>query len=134
MGRQKCVKTSHNTLGSPTTKNYPAPNVNITEIEKLCARQLNQNPFQIGAETGFGDRSLGDCNVNAIMGAVFYDQVLCVNKDGDVHRGFQSLLTKINKTGAQYLLRIANRLFGEETCDFLSVSSTHTLKKKLKIR
>ncbi|NP_001164759.1 serpin B8 isoform X1 [Oryctolagus cuniculus] len=47
-------------------------------------------------------------------------QVLCVNKDGDVHRGFQSLLSKINKTGTQYLLRIANRLFGEETCDFLS--------------
>ncbi|XP_004579499.2 serpin B8 [Ochotona princeps] len=47
-------------------------------------------------------------------------KVLFVNKDQDVHRGFQSLVTKVNKTGTQYLLRMANRLFGEETCDFLS--------------
>ncbi|XP_040841035.1 serpin B8 [Ochotona curzoniae] len=47
-------------------------------------------------------------------------QVLFANRDQDVHRGFQSLVAKVNKTGTQYLLRMANRLFGEETCDFLS--------------
>ncbi|XP_004379346.1 serpin B8 [Trichechus manatus latirostris] len=47
-------------------------------------------------------------------------QALFLNKDGDVHPGFQLLLTEVNKPGSQYLLRTANRLFGEETCNFLS--------------
>uniref|UniRef100_A0A8C9DUS4 Serpin B6 n=1 Tax=Prolemur simus TaxID=1328070 RepID=A0A8C9DUS4_PROSS len=52
-------------------------------------------------------------------------QALCLNKSGgggggDVHQDFQSLLTEVNKTGTQYLLRTANRLFGEKSCDFLS--------------
>uniref|UniRef100_A0A8C9AEW0 Serpin B8 n=1 Tax=Prolemur simus TaxID=1328070 RepID=A0A8C9AEW0_PROSS len=46
-------------------------------------------------------------------------QALCLNEDEDVHQGFQSLLAEVNKTGSQYSLRIANRLFGEKTCDFL---------------
>ncbi|KAL0623138.1 Serpin B6 [Plecturocebus cupreus] len=50
-------------------------------------------------------------------------QVLSLNKSGgggDIHQGFQSLLTEVNKAGTQYLLRTANRLFGEKSCDFLS--------------
>lgn len=39
---------------------------------------------------------------------------------GDVHQDFQSLLGEVNRTGTQYLLRTANRLFGEKTYDFLS--------------
>ncbi|KAF0878083.1 SPB6 protein, partial [Crocuta crocuta] len=39
---------------------------------------------------------------------------------GDVHQGFQSLLTEINRTDTRYLLRTANRLFGEKSYDFLS--------------
>ncbi|XP_014977647.1 serpin B8 isoform X1 [Macaca thibetana thibetana] len=46
-------------------------------------------------------------------------QALCLYKDGDIHQGFQSLLSEVNRTGTQYLLRTANRLFGEKTCDFL---------------
>lgn len=42
------------------------------------------------------------------------------NGGGDVHQGFQSLLTEVNKTGTQYLLKTANRLFGEKTCDILA--------------
>ncbi|KAM9665830.1 serpin B6 isoform 1-T6 [Trichechus inunguis] len=51
-------------------------------------------------------------------------QALSLNKSrgggGDVHQGFQSLLTEVNKPGTQYMLRTANRLFGEKTYDFLS--------------
>ncbi|XP_053457664.1 serpin B6 isoform X2 [Nycticebus coucang] len=52
-------------------------------------------------------------------------QALSLNKikgsEGeDVHQAFQSLLTEVNQTDKQYLLRMANRLFGEKTCDFLS--------------
>nr|XP_010335043.2 serpin-like protein HMSD [Saimiri boliviensis boliviensis] len=39
-------------------------------------------------------------------------------EDGDIHQGFQSLLAEINRTDTQYLLRIANRLFGEKSYDF----------------
>ncbi|EFB17963.1 hypothetical protein PANDA_020462, partial [Ailuropoda melanoleuca] len=39
---------------------------------------------------------------------------------GDVHQGFQSLLTEVNRTDAQYLLRTANRLFGDKSYEFLS--------------
>lgn len=42
------------------------------------------------------------------------------NGGGDIHQGFQSLLTEVNKTGTQYLLRTANRLFGEKSCDLLA--------------
>ena len=44
------------------------------------------------------------------------------NGGGDVHQGFQSLLSEVNKSGTQYLLRTANRLFGEKTFDILAVS------------
>uniref|UniRef100_A0A9L0SEM8 Serpin B6 n=4 Tax=Equus TaxID=9789 RepID=A0A9L0SEM8_HORSE len=51
-------------------------------------------------------------------------QVLSLSKSGgevgDVHQGFQSLLSEINRPGTQYLLRTANRLFGEKSYDFLS--------------
>ncbi|XP_055430491.1 serpin B6-like isoform X2 [Bubalus kerabau] len=38
----------------------------------------------------------------------------------DVHQDFQNLLSEVNRTDTQYLLRTANRLFGEKTYDFLS--------------
>lgn len=41
---------------------------------------------------------------------------------GDVHQGFQSLLSEVNRPDTQYLLRTANRLFGEQTWEFLAVS------------
>ncbi|XP_017894465.1 PREDICTED: serpin B6-like [Capra hircus] len=37
----------------------------------------------------------------------------------DVHPGFQKLLSEVNRTGTQYLLRTANRLFGQKPYDFL---------------
>ncbi|XP_025221232.1 serpin-like protein HMSD isoform X2 [Theropithecus gelada] len=39
-------------------------------------------------------------------------------EDGDIHQGFQSLLAEINRAGTQYLLKTANRLFGEKSYDF----------------
>ncbi|KAM6185425.1 serpin B6-like [Rhynchocyon petersi] len=43
----------------------------------------------------------------------------CRGGGKDVYQGFQSLLTEVNKTDTQYLLRTANRLFGDKSCDFL---------------
>jgi len=50
-------------------------------------------------------------------------QTLSLSKSGgggDVHQGFQSLLTEVNRTDAAYLLRTANRLFGDKSYEFLS--------------
>eukprot|EP00071_Canis_lupus_P036629 XP_022270186.1 serpin B6 [Canis lupus familiaris] len=50
-------------------------------------------------------------------------QTLSLSKSGgggDVHQGFQALLNEVNSAEARYLLRTANRLFGEKTCGFLS--------------
>nr|XP_004666227.2 serpin B9 [Jaculus jaculus] len=51
--------------------------------------------------------------------AVQLAQALSLNTEKDIHQGFQSLLTELNECGAQYQLRMANRLFGENTCKFL---------------
>lgn len=47
-------------------------------------------------------------------------QVLSVRAEDDVHRCFQSLLAKVNTPGGQYVLRMANRLFGDKSYHFHS--------------
>ncbi|TEA35534.1 hypothetical protein DBR06_SOUSAS8910006 [Sousa chinensis] len=93
--------------------------------QEPCARRLNKTHFKIGFAVIF---SVEICLEIALWGRhgmskvavlVFYYQALCLNKGGDIHQGFQSLLMELNKSGPQYLLRTANRLFGEKTCDFL---------------
>ncbi|XP_010851318.1 PREDICTED: serpin B6, partial [Bison bison bison] len=62
-------------------------------------------------------------------------QTLSLNKSSgggeDVHQGFQNLLSEVNRRDTQYLLRTANRLFGEKTYDFLSVSHTPDCPKHI---
>ncbi|NWZ27331.1 SPB6 protein, partial [Asarcornis scutulata] len=47
-------------------------------------------------------------------------QVLSLNKAEDAHNGYQSLLSEINDPDTKYILRTANRLYGEKTFEFLS--------------
>ncbi|NXJ02701.1 SPB6 protein, partial [Psophia crepitans] len=47
-------------------------------------------------------------------------KVLSLNKAEDVHNGYQSLLSEINDPTTKYILRTANRLYGEKTFEFLS--------------
>uniref|UniRef100_A0A8C8T4X6 Serpin domain-containing protein n=1 Tax=Peromyscus maniculatus bairdii TaxID=230844 RepID=A0A8C8T4X6_PERMB len=54
--------------------------------------------------------------------AVQMSQALGLNTDKDIHQGFQSLLSNLNKPNRKYLLRMANRLFAESTCEFLPMS------------
>lgn len=51
--------------------------------------------------------------------------MLSLNTEMDFHQDFQQLLVELNKTDTQYLLRTANRIFGEKTYEFLSVSSSN---------
>ncbi|NWI97677.1 SPB6 protein, partial [Pitta sordida] len=45
--------------------------------------------------------------------------VLSLNKAEDAHNGYQSLLSEINNPNTNYILRTANRLYGEKTFEFL---------------
>ncbi|XP_077209582.1 serpin B6-like [Paroedura picta] len=47
-------------------------------------------------------------------------KVLSVDKCEEIHEGYQQLTQEINKPGTKYLLRLANRLYGEATYDFLT--------------
>ena len=62
-------------------------------------------------------------------------QTLSLNKSNgggeDVHQGFHNLLCEVNRTDTRYLLRTANRLFGEKTYNFLSVSPTPDCLKQI---
>ena len=95
-------------------------------------------PFKMGSFVIFSAGLIALCGgkmaIYKSMSLSVY-QALCLNRGGEIHQGFRSLLMEINKSGTQYLLRTANRLFGEKTCDFLPVSCPHALMlKKWQIR
>lgn len=46
-------------------------------------------------------------------------KVLSVTKPEDIKQGYEKLISELNKPGTKYLLRLANRLFGETSYDFL---------------
>lgn len=46
-------------------------------------------------------------------------QALGLNKEKDLHQGFQLLLSNLNKPERKYSLRVANRLFADKTCELL---------------
>ncbi|NXI31565.1 SPB6 protein, partial [Sterrhoptilus dennistouni] len=46
-------------------------------------------------------------------------QVLSLKNAQDAHDGYQSLLREINDPHTKYILRTANRLYGEKTMEFL---------------
>ena len=66
---------------------------------------------------------LPKCFITAlIMFHSFLSQALGLNTEKDIHQGFQELLSNLNEPSRKYLLRIANRLFAENTCKILPVS------------
>ncbi|NWI11149.1 SPB6 protein, partial [Crypturellus soui] len=55
-------------------------------------------------------------------------QVLSLSKASDAHNGYQSLLSEINNPNTKYMLRTANRLYGEKTFEFLSTFTESSQK------
>ncbi|XP_036891463.1 serpin B8 [Sturnira hondurensis] len=89
----------------------------VTLLKMLGEEDHSRNVF-------FSPLSISSALAMLFMGAegdtaAQMSQALCLNEVEDVHQGFQSLLTEVNRSDTQYLLRTANRLFGEKTCDFL---------------
>uniref|UniRef100_A0A8C0G6L4 Serpin B6 n=1 Tax=Chelonoidis abingdonii TaxID=106734 RepID=A0A8C0G6L4_CHEAB len=48
--------------------------------------------------------------------------VLSLDEAEEIHDGYQSIISEINKPGTNYVLRVANRLYGEKTFKFLPVN------------
>uniref|UniRef100_A0A8C3SJT4 Serpin B6 n=1 Tax=Chelydra serpentina TaxID=8475 RepID=A0A8C3SJT4_CHESE len=82
--------------------------LNSPELFILCALNLERS-----------EGSLQNRDVY-FHGKMFYDGVLALDKAEDIHDGYQSLFSEINKPGTNYVLRIANRLYGEKTFKFLA--------------
>lgn len=59
--------------------------------------------------------------------AVQISQALGLNKEEDIHQGFQLLLRKLNKLDRKYSLRVANRLFADKTCEVLQTFKESSL-------
>ncbi|XP_075387706.1 serpin B9-like [Tenrec ecaudatus] len=90
----------------------------IRLLKLLCQENASGNVF-------FSPLSISSALAMVFLGtkgdtAAQIAQALSLNAEKDLHQGFQLLLTEMNKPGTQYWLRIANGLFGEETCDILS--------------
>uniref|UniRef100_A0A8V5GIX6 Serpin domain-containing protein n=1 Tax=Melopsittacus undulatus TaxID=13146 RepID=A0A8V5GIX6_MELUD len=73
-------------------------------LRKLCENRNGQNLF-------FSPFSISSA----------LSMVLSLKKAEDAHNGYQSLLSEINDPNTKYILRTANRLYGEKTFEFLSI-------------
>ncbi|XP_050771845.1 serpin B6-like [Gymnogyps californianus] len=87
-------------------------------LGKLCENKSGQNLF-------FSPFSISSALSMILLGSkgnteAQIAKVLSLNKAEDAHNGYQSLLSEINDPNTKYILRTANRLYGEKTFEFLS--------------
>uniref|UniRef100_A0A8C3TPB6 Leukocyte elastase inhibitor n=1 Tax=Catharus ustulatus TaxID=91951 RepID=A0A8C3TPB6_CATUS len=87
-------------------------------LRKLCEKKSGQNvffsPFSISSALSMvllGSRGGTEAQIR---------KVLSLNNAQDAHNGYQSLLSEINDPNTKYILRTANRLYGEKTFEFLA--------------
>ncbi|XP_057896854.1 serpin B6-like [Melospiza georgiana] len=86
-------------------------------LRRLCEKKSGQNvffsPFSISSALSMvllGSRGSTEAQIR---------KVLCLKNAQDAHNGYQSLLSEINDLNTKYILRTANRLYGEKTLEFL---------------
>ncbi|XP_074908470.1 serpin B6-like isoform X1 [Buteo buteo] len=87
-------------------------------LRKLCENRSGRNLF-------FSPFSISSALSMILLGSkgnteAQIAKVLSLNKAKDAHNGYQSLLAKINDPNTKYILKTANRLYGEKTFEFLS--------------
>ncbi|KFV82936.1 Serpin B6 [Struthio camelus australis] len=90
----------------------------LSLLRKLCENNSTQNLF-------FSPFSISSALSMILLGSkgnteVQIAKVLSLSKAQDAHNGYQSLLSEINSPNTKYVLRTANRLYGEKTFEFLS--------------
>uniref|UniRef100_A0A8C8UMJ7 Serpin domain-containing protein n=1 Tax=Peromyscus maniculatus bairdii TaxID=230844 RepID=A0A8C8UMJ7_PERMB len=89
-------------------------NFAIYLLKMLCENNPSKNVC-------YSPMSISSALAMVLLGAKGDTAALGLNTDKDIHQGFQSLLSNLNKPNRKYLLRMANRLFAESTCEFLPV-------------
>nr|XP_054485034.1 serpin B6-like [Agelaius phoeniceus]XP_054490108.1 serpin B6-like [Agelaius phoeniceus] len=87
-------------------------------LRKLCEKNSGQNVF-------FSPFSISSALSMVLLGArgsteAQIRKVLSLKNAQDAHNGYQSLLSEINDPNTKYILRTANRLYGEKTFEFLA--------------
>ncbi|NXV69504.1 SPB9 protein, partial [Molothrus ater] len=87
-------------------------------LRKLCEMKSGRNVF-------FSPFSISSALSMVLLGArgsteAQISKVLSLKNAQDAHNGYQSLLSEINDPNTKYILRTANRLYGEKTFEFLA--------------
>ncbi|XP_058686204.1 serpin B6-like [Poecile atricapillus] len=86
-------------------------------LRMLCEKKSGQNVF-------FSPFSISSALSMVLLGSkgsteAQISKVLSLSSVKDAHNGYQFLLSKINDPNTKYILRTANRLYGEKTLEFL---------------
>ncbi|XP_059709771.1 serpin B6-like [Haemorhous mexicanus] len=86
-------------------------------LRKLCEKKSGQNVF-------FSPFSISSALSMVLLGSRGSTEaqmlkVLSLKNAQEAHKGYQSLFSEINDPNTKYILRTANRLYGERTFEFL---------------
>ncbi|XP_038652657.1 leukocyte elastase inhibitor-like [Scyliorhinus canicula] len=91
-------------------------------IEENEAGNIFFSPFSISTSLAMVYLGAGNNTASEMAKALHFDQV------GDVHSGFEKMQLEINRAGVSYLLKVANRLYGEKSYNFLEEFCKSTMK------
>ncbi|XP_041039654.1 leukocyte elastase inhibitor-like [Carcharodon carcharias] len=91
-------------------------------IEKNQAGNIFFSPFSISTALAMVYLGAKNNTASQMAKALHFDQV------GDIHSGFQKLQLDINRTDISGLLKVANRLYGEKSFNFLEEFCKSTVK------
>ncbi|XP_060100252.1 serpin B6-like isoform X2 [Heteronotia binoei] len=99
----------------------------VTAASTAFALQLFKKLSEDDAKTNlfFSPMSITSALTMVYLGAkgntaAQMSKVLSVDKAEEHHLGYQQLISEINKPDTKYVLRLANRLYGEASYDFLT--------------
>uniref|UniRef100_UPI00398E4665 leukocyte elastase inhibitor A-like n=1 Tax=Pristiophorus japonicus TaxID=55135 RepID=UPI00398E4665 len=82
-------------------------------IKENQAGNIFFSPFSISSALAMVYLGAKSNTASQMAKALHFDQV------GDLHSGFQKMQSDINRADVSYLLKVANRLYGEKTYNFL---------------
>uniref|UniRef100_UPI00398EE357 leukocyte elastase inhibitor-like n=1 Tax=Pristiophorus japonicus TaxID=55135 RepID=UPI00398EE357 len=91
-------------------------------VEKNQAGNIFFSPFSISSALAMVYLGAKNNTASQMAKALHFDQV------GDLHSGFQKMQLDINRADVSYLLRVANRLYGEKTYNFLEEFCTSSMQ------
>uniref|UniRef100_UPI00398F5C28 leukocyte elastase inhibitor-like n=1 Tax=Pristiophorus japonicus TaxID=55135 RepID=UPI00398F5C28 len=91
-------------------------------VEKNQAGNIFFSPFSISSALAMVYLGAKNNTASQMAKALHFDQV------GDLHSGFQKMQSDINRADVSYLLKVANRLYGEKTYNFLEEFCTSSME------